>query len=132
MDKPDFINNIKEKFSIMKDKVVTWIKGNKKLSLIIVSLICIMLVCIILLIIISSKNKLPKDKVYEEKLILSQELLVPNGPELPRDYTISRETKEKWTDEEAESWFTVPSEKEIEGLSKSNDIIIDEVLGVAP
>ena len=131
MDILAFLDNVKLKFSAIKDKVVTWVKENKKLAIIISSLIVLMLICIIILIAASGKkDKGPK--VYEERLELTQELLVPDGPELPGDYTISRETKEKWSEEEGAEWFTVPSEKDINGLSKANNNMIEDLLGAAP
>ena len=64
--------------------------------------------------------------------MLTEELLIPEGPELHKDYNISRETKEKWDDEQADTWFEVPTEKDINSLEKANDNIILEITGAAP
>ena len=61
-----------------------------------------------------------------------QELLLPSGISIPEGYTLSRETKEKWTTEEAEKWFTNPTESVIKKLENDNDKIISNILGSAP
>lgn len=132
MEKPAFLDDIKVKISALKDKIFFWIKENKKLAIVIASLFCLMLICIIILICSFNKGKNQSEKIYKEQLQLTHELVIPNGPDLPDDYTISRETKENWSKEEGEQWFTLPSEKEINGLSKANDNLIDEILGAAP
>ena len=65
-------------------------------------------------------------------LELTEPLSIPDGPELPKDYTASRNPKDKWSQEEAEEWFTLPSQKEIDSLSKANDNLINEITGAAP
>lgn len=131
MKEANFFNNVKEKFLEVTGFIVSWIKDNKKIAIILTSLLSIMLICIILLVSISGKDKKPKE-VHTKELELSRELVIPNGPELPRDYTISRQPGEKWTDEEAEKWFSIPSETDISGLSKVNDNIINDILKEIP
>ncbi len=46
--------------------------------------------------------------------------------------TSQQEKKEKWSEEEANEWFTVPDETEIEKLSQSNDKIVKDIIGAAP
>ena len=126
-----FFSKVKDKYLEIENNIVSWIQNNKKIAIILVSLLSIMLICIILLISVSKGKKKP-EKVYNEKLELSQELVVPNGPELPRDYTISRQSKEAWSDEEAEKWFSIPSATDIDGLSEVNNNIIDNILEGTP
>ncbi len=134
MDIKELFNTFKEKilnlFSIIKD----YYSENKKTSLIITALIVVILMCLIILIAsLGSKQKNQDNQnPMDTNLILSEELLVPNGPQLPRNYNISRNTKDKWSDEEAESWFTIPSQTDINSLSTSNDNRIKEILEVAP
>ena len=132
MDIKTFFENFKEKFTETKNNVVSWIQENKKLSIIIVSLLSLMLICIILLVGISGNKKKKTEPVYEKQLELNHDLVVPNGPELPRDYTISRQPKEAWSEEEAERWFSTPSETDMKGLSKANDNMVDKILGGTP
>ena len=45
---------------------------------------------------------------------------------------ITRQTKEKWSDEQADTWFQIPGQKDIDSLEKANDNIINEITGAAP
>ena len=101
------------------------------LSYIILGLVAVLLLCIILLIALAGKKKEPA-VVPGTVLELTEPLAVPNGPELPKDYTASRTPKDKWSEDDAEEWFTLPSQKEIDSLSKANDNLINEITGAAP
>ena len=131
MDFKEIWNKIKEKLSPVVEKVREFYEENKMLSYIILGLVAVLLLCIILLIALAGKKKEPA-VVPGTVLELTEPLAVPNGPELPKDYTASRTPKDKWTEEEAEDWFTVPSQKEIDSLSKANDNLINEITGAAP
>jgi len=133
LDFAGFFENLKEKISDLKDGLFDWIEENRKLAIIIAGLTLVILICLILLIAFSSSAKKNKTvKLPEEELVINEQLLIPNGPELPRDYTLSRQTKENWTDKELEPWFATPSEKEINALSQSNDNMINEIIKAAP
>ena len=41
-------------------------------------------------------------------------------------------TQEKWDEEQADTWFEKPTEKDIESLEKANDNIIRDITGAAP
>lgn len=131
MDFHGILDSIKEKVSSLIQKVREFYEENKMLSLIIAGLVALILLCIVLLIAIAGKKKEPQ-QVPSTILELTENLVVPDSPELPKDYTPSRTTKERWSDEEAEEWFTVPSQKEIDSLSKANDNLINEITGAAP
>ena len=131
MDFQGILDSIKEKASSLIEKVREFYEENKMLSLIIAALVALLLLCIILLIALAGKKKEPA-AVPGTVLELTETPLVPDGPELPKDYTSSRTVKDKWTEEEAQEWFTVPSQKEIDSLAKSNDILINEITGAAP
>ena len=85
---------------------------------------------IILLCCIPKNNK--KSEESEKPVVLTETLLIPDGPEINRDYNISRQTQDKWTDEQADVWFEKPTEKDIESLEKANDNIIRDITGAAP
>lgn len=126
------IEKVKTVFSSVKNKIVELYFDNKKVFFLLVSLCFIIFLCVILLIFMPKKKKESQNSYIENNLELSEKLLIPNGPELPKDYTFSRKTKEKWTEEEAQVWFTEPSQKDIDSLSKSNDKMINEITGAAP
>ena len=131
MDFKGIWEKIKEKLSPLVEKVREFYEENKMLSYIIASLVALLLLCIILLIALTGKKKEP-EVIPGTVLELTETLEIPDGPELPKDYTASRTPKEKWTSDEAEEWFTVPSQKEIDSLTKANDNLIKEITGAAP
>ena len=131
MDFKGIWEKIKEKLSPLVEKVREFYEENKMLSYIIAGLLALLILCIILLIVLAGKKKEPAI-VPGTVLELTETLAVPDGPELPKDYTASRTPKDKWSEEDAEEWFTVPSQKEIDSLSKANDNLINEITGAAP
>lgn len=126
------IEKVKTVFSSVKNKIIELYFDNKKVFFLLLSLCFIIFLCIVLLIFIPKEKKESQNSAIQNHLELSEKLLIPNGPELPKDYTFSRKTKEKWTEEEAQVWFTEPSQKDIDSLSKSNDKMINEITGAAP
>ena len=132
MDFHGILDKIKEKASSLFEKVREFYEENKMLSLLIASLTVLLLLCILLLIVLTSKKKNSAPEVPGTVLELTETPVVPDGPELPKDYTASRSPKEKWSEEEAEEWFTIPTQKEIDSLSKANDNLINEITGAAP
>ena len=126
------IEKVKTVFSSVKNKITELYFDNKKVFFLLLSLCFIIFLCIVLLIFIPKEKKESQNSTIQNHLELSEKLLIPNGPELPKDYTFSRKTKEKWTEQEAQVWFTEPSQKDIDSLSKSNDKMINEITGAAP
>lgn len=124
----NFIENFKKKLHSLKETIINLYKENKKITLIIAVLFFAILISIIILINYPKKDK----KIEEQNIVLTEELIIPKGPELPKDYNINRKNKENWNKEDSKKWFTIPTEKEIEDLSKSNDKMIEEIIGVAP
>ena len=131
MDFQGLLDNIKEKASSIFEKIREFYEENKMLSYIIAGLTALLLICIILIIVLTGKKKEP-EFVPGSVLELTEPLAIPDGPELPKDYTASRTTKDKWSEEETEQWFTIPTQKEIDSLSKANDNLINEITGAAP
>lgn len=118
-------------FSGLFEKIKNFYNNNKKLAIIVGSGIIVILILLILLIsILASSGK--KTTFVDTEIILTETQMIPNGPELQNDYVISRQTKEKWTEEEVDEWFTVPTLKDVENLSKSNDAMVNDLLGNAP
>ena len=131
MDFKGIWEKIKEKLSPIVEKIREFYEENKMLSYIILGLLALLLLCIILLIALTGKKKEPAP-VPGTVLELTEPLAIPDGPELPKDYTASRTPKDKWSEEDAQEWFTIPSQKEIDSLSKANDNLINEITGAAP
>ena len=136
MDIKELLANTKDTISNLTkplvEKVREFYEENKMLSLIIAALTALLLLCILLLVVIAGKKKNTESAVPGTVLELTETPVVPDGPELPKDYTTSRTSKDKWSEDEAEEWFTIPSQKEIDSLSKANDNLINEITGAAP
>ena len=130
MDFKGFFENLKEKIVSLYELVRDYCSENKRNAILFASLGASVLLLIILLICIP-KNK--KDKTVQEKqIVLTETLQIPDGPEIHRDYNISRQTQDKWSEEQSETWFEKPTERDIESLEKANDNIIRDITGAAP
>lgn len=101
------------------------------ISTVLISLFLIALICVIVQTSSSpKKNKsIPREETF---LVPDQKLLLPQAKTYSNEYALTREPKEKWDEEEAKKYFTVPSSKELNELEKSNDKLIDEILGETP
>ena len=130
MDFKGFFENLKEKIVSLYELVRDYCSENKRNAILIGSLLVLLLLLIILLICIPKKKK--TDSVQEKPVVLTETLLIPDGPELQRDYNISRKTQEKWDERQADEWFEKPTERDIESLEKANDSIILDITGAAP
>lgn len=130
MDIKAFFENIKEKIISLYELIRDYCQENRRNAILFASLGASVLLLIILLLCIPKKKK--SQEPVEKPLVLTETLLIPDGPELQRDYNISRKTQEKWDDQQAESWFEKPTEKDLESLEKANDNIIRDITGAAP
>lgn len=84
------------------------------------------------LILVPQKKSVPSATFRSEPLEADQELLLPQGVSIPQDYAVSRETKEKWSDEEVREWLSAPDQSAVEKLSKANDAIVKNITEAAP
>ncbi len=131
MDIKAFFEKVKEKIVSLFELIRDYCQENRRNAILFASLGSSILLLIILLICIPKGKK--KDKAAAPReIVLTQDLLIPNGPEFDKDYNISRQTKDKWTDEQTEEWFEIPTEKDILSLEKANDNIVSDITGAAP
>jgi len=121
--------NVREKSRLIYEKAKEFVLENKMMSACIAALILVIIIAIILL---CAALKKPEEVKYTRPVVLTEEMLIPPSPAVPDGYNASRITKEAWSNEEAEAWFTVPGTKELDDLSKANDRIINEITGAAP
>ena len=131
MDFKSFFENLTEKIVSLFDLIKDYCSENKRNAILFASLGACILLFLILILCLPKGNKKKNEDVTKE-IVLTQTLLIPDGPEIHRDYNTSRQTKDKWSEEEAGEWFTIPTEKDIESLEKANDTIINEITGAAP
>ena len=130
MDFKGFFENLKEKIVSLYELVRDYCSENKRNAILFACLGASILLLIILLIAIPKNKKKASEET--KNIVLTQELLIPSGPEFDKDYNITRETKDKWNEEQAEEWFSIPSAKDIDSLEKANDNIISDITGAAP
>ena len=121
-------NIIREKFSFLKKKFLDFYKNNKKIAVLVIFLVIFIVILLIILIANSGK----KETVQKPQLIVTETPEIPDGPEMPEDYAVSRTSEKKWSEEDADEWFTVPSSREVDSLSASNKKIINEIIKAAP
>lgn len=121
-------------FSTLVEKFRYLIEENKKQTIFVCSILIFMTLCgfFILLLSTSQQEKKETKVINQKNLVIDQELLIPNELTINNKYTHVREKKEKWSEEEANEWFTVPDETEIEKLSQANDKIVKDIIGAAP
>ena len=130
MDFKSFFENIKEKIVSLFELIKDYCSENKRNAILFGTLGASVILLIILLCCIPKNNK--KSEESEKPVVLTETLLIPDGPEINRDYNISRQTQDKWTDEQADEWFEKPTQKDIDSLEKANDNIIRDITGAAP
>lgn len=133
MDIKEIINNIKNKTKSLFDKIIEFYEENKLISLIII-IIFVLIILLIMLLSFSISNAKAKKKnvVVKEELSLSEEVFLPGKTFHSDEYILSRTANEKWTEKEAEEWFFIPGDKEVESLSKTNETLINEILKATP
>ncbi len=120
-----------------KDTVSTIISENKKGTVIIGGLLLFLCLSALILFLgqtfsFSSKPKAAAPKTPEAPLVLSQPLMIPEGPVLPQGYVESRIPRQNWRQDAVTEWFTVPDQKTIDDLEKANDTFITDIVGSAP
>lgn len=131
MDIKESLNKVKEKIVSLSKKIIDFVKEDMRRALIIL-LSCLIALLVILVIVSVTASSHKNTNVEIAPIVLSQELIIPEGPQVKQDYTVSRQPEENWDVEETDNWFTVPSSKEVDDLSKANDNLILDVIGAAP
>lgn len=115
------------------DKARDFIDEHKILAVGIILVIVVLLIVLVLAIGISSSSSGKKNKnVTESKFIVEDDFVMPQDYTLMEDYYFSRQTEDKWSQEEVDKWFAVPSTPVMNELRKDNDFIVEEILGAAP
>ncbi|MCQ2576913.1 MAG: hypothetical protein MJ176_00125 [Treponema sp.] len=130
MDFKQKFDNIKDILQVKIADLKDFVEENKKISILVLSLVLVILLCIVLIFVSLGGSK--KKVILDDPLILTSDLMVPPNPANPDSFQLSRTTKDKWEVSEIEPYFTKPSEKETDDLSKANDKIIKELLEAAP
>lgn len=59
-------------------------------------------------------------------------ILIPDSPDIEKDYYPSRVTENQWGEDEVKKWFTFPEDEVMGELEKANNSIITDVIEAAP
>ncbi len=59
-------------------------------------------------------------------------VIIPDSPDIEKDYYPARITENQWQKEEVNKWFTYPEEETLKELEKANNKIVDDITGAAP
>lgn len=93
-------------------------------------LIALFIAGLIVLLIQTSPDK--KKPEIQEKFEADAPVLIPDAPEIEKDYYFSRTTENQWKKDEVDKWFTYPDEDVMKDLSATNDKIVRDILEAAP
>lgn len=117
-------------FEELKEKLFE-LFHKKPLSASILSIILLFFLIAMTVIYIQSSK--PKQKTYKKTdIVLDSTPLLPEGPDIEKNYYPERTTKTEWTQEEIEEWFTKPDSTLLKELERANDRIVNEITGAAP
>lgn len=96
--------------------------------------ICILIVLFIAGLAVLFIQTSPKKQKPEipEHFEADAQVLIPDAPNIEKDYYPSRITENKWSKTEVDKWFTYPDEDVMKRLSDSNDKIVKDILEAAP
>lgn len=121
----EFLDNILDK---IRDVFVE----NTKLLIVVVSGLLFVLIGSVCLAVVECTESKKRPSTAEETYNPTDSFVPPKADAMLDDYYFSRETSDSWSQEEIDEWFTKIDEDAVDSLSKSNDNIINEIIGVAP
>lgn len=126
----EIADKLLEVFENFKDTLTS----NKKNSIAVIAILLVMTVSAIIIVTVTVGKKdvkIPQPET-ERELNNDQPLLFPPSPVVPNGYVYSRERKGRWTEDDAQTWFTEPTQSAIDELSTANDRLAAEITGAAP
>ena len=122
----EFLDNVKE-------NVRAFVEENTKLT---VAITCTLLALLLGALIAYGMSGPEKEIVRElpDTVPYSavDDFFPPQKNPLTEKYYFQREQESQWSGEEFDKWFTTPTEKTVDQLGKSNNRLIDELIGAAP
>lgn len=99
------------------------------------TVICIVVFLFIAGIVILMIQTTPEKKAAapeQEPFTQDAPLLIPDSPDIEKDYYPNRVTENQWSQEELNTWFTYPEDETMTELEKANDRIIKDITEAAP
>ena len=118
------IDDIKETFSDFAHE--------KPVLLTIITLVVFLFFVGLIILMIQTTPEKKIDYKRAEPFTADSPILIPDAPDIEKEYYPSRVTENQWSKEEVKTWFTFPEDETMKELEKANDTIIDDLTGAAP
>lgn len=118
-------------FIELKDRILDFLRRKPQTG-IISAVIIILFAAALTIVLIQTSSVKEKKTDNVQDFTPDFQAVIPDGPQLEKDYYPSRTTEPQWSDEQIKQWLTVPDEKNMEDLELANDRIISEITGAAP
>ncbi len=117
-------------FEELREKVLSFIHEKPLLAGITALILVFFVLALIVIFIQSSK---PAQKEYKkESFTTIEKPIEPSGPDIEKEYYLSRTTKNEWSDEELKEYLPENDSILIKELNETNNKIIEEILGATP
>ncbi len=117
------LDDLREKITDFKEKSPLGFK-------IAVLFIALFFISLIILAFQGGAQKIVIDE--NEKIVPDAEILIPDSPDLEKNYFPSRKPEQKWNESEILNYFTPPDDSSMTNLERSNDSLVNDILGAAP
>ena len=115
----------------LKDSFSNFAHEKPVIFTVIVTVIFLFFAGLIILIIQTTPVK-KIEVVEQEPFEQDAPILIPDAPDIEKEYYQSRITENQWSKEDINRWFTFPEEDSMNELRKSNDKIVEDILNAAP
>lgn len=121
-------------FSEIIDNIRDFFEEKKAVAILVTVLIALFFLAMIAFVVLAVNPEKETEPVSPGSVLLvpDQKIITPEGPSIPDGYALTREPKDKWTDDETEEFFTLPDTNELNKLESANDNLINEILGATP
>lgn len=118
-------------FDDIKDTVSDFAQEKPLLLAVIILIVFLFIAGLVILMIQTApaKKAVPKEP---EPFTADAPVLIPDSPDIEKDYYPSRVTENEWSEEEIKRWFTFPEDETMASLEKANDKIASDITGAAP
>ncbi|MBQ8013086.1 MAG: hypothetical protein IJ257_01640 [Treponema sp.] len=105
----------------------------KPVLLTIISIVIFLFIAgLVILMIQTSPAKKEAPEKVPEPFTANESTLIPDSPDIEKDYYPNRVTENQWTQNDINTWFTYPEDDTMAELEKANDSIIQDLTGAAP
>ena len=112
-----------------RDKIDELVHEKPHIFIAIVLIIVLFFIGLVVLAIRTSPKKAKVKHVAE--FTADAPVVIPDAPNVEKDYYQFRTTPDKWSSSDVDKWFTYPDDKIMKELEKSNDALADEITGAA-